>query len=225
MLNVLRKTIVICGAYVVLILSFSFIQSCSITEEVEFESSIDERKRLELFDTFKRGINEANNKINAANKASNSARLNKEVLAMELEGEIRPLATDILYHYGFSAQEIVEEFGSLYSPDISLAAQTIVLLEEELAQNRLIYFLDESDIYYSSLLGINSAFAQSDTFGGCLADAVGITAVFAVLEGGANKRMKKEAIKKAIRKVVGRSLGVIGGALAVYDFSVCMGWL
>lgn len=106
-----------------------------------------------------------------------------------------------------------------------MSAQVIVLLEEELAQNRLIYFLDESDIYYSSLFGINSVYAQSDTIGGCLADAVGISAVFAVLEGGANKRMTKAAIKKAIRKVVGRSLGVIGAALAVYDFSDCMGWL
>ncbi|MFC5626500.1 hypothetical protein [Algoriphagus winogradskyi] len=197
----------------------------SISEEVEFESSMDERKRLELFDTFKRSISVARNEIMASNNVSNVSRLNQEELAMVLEGEIRPVATNILYYYGFSDQEIIEEFGSLDSPDISLTAQVIVLLEEELAQNRLIYFLDESDIYYSSLFGISSALAQSDTIGGCLADAVGISAVFAVLEGGANKKMKKAAIRKAIRKVVGRSLGVIGTTLAVYDFSDCMGWL
>jgi hypothetical protein len=99
--------------------------------------------------------------------------------------------------------------------------------EEKLDENQRIDFLDESDFELSSILGISSAFAdqeKEDTIGGCIADAAGISAVFTLINDGANKKLTKLAVKKVIRKVATKALGVIGAALAVYDFADCMGW-
>ncbi len=223
-MNSLRKISAIVIVYFGLVMGFSILNSCSISDSIEPVGLIEKQERQELFELFKNKMRKVSNELNSKS-SSKGARLTQVDEAILFEDEIRPTALDIFYSYGFTTSEILEEFGSLKSPDISLAAQAVVLLEEELDNNRLIYFMDETDVYTAGIFGISSSYAQTDTIGGCLADAVGISAVFALIDGGAQKKMKKKAIKKAIRKVVSRSLGVVGGALAVYDFSKCMGWI
>lgn len=54
----------------------------------------------------------------------------------------------------------------------------------------------------------------------CLLRAVGIDAVIELFNG----KVTKEIAKKAIRKVVGRTMGWVGAAIAVYEFGSCMNW-
>ena len=99
------------------------------------------------------------------------------------------------------------------------------------------YWFCPSDINYASLFGINALHAQGgpfiygepgeDTVGGYLADAVGISTVFQLLgnQGGsaAAKKLSKKAAKKVAKRIISRSLRAVGAALAVYDFTSCMG--
>lgn len=57
----------------------------------------------------------------------------------------------------------------------------------------------------------------------CLLRSIGIDAVIELVNGGLQKASKK-VITKALRKVLGRALGYIGVAWAVYEFGDCMEW-
>lgn len=223
--NLFKKTTLILSAYVVITLFGATLNSCNFSDSVEFENVQAKFERELLFSKFKDESSKSAKLIMDSHSRKENLRVLQEDQILQFEERIRPVGLEILYSYGFTFEEIVLEFGSLNSPEISLTAEVIILLEEELNNNKLIYFLDETDLQYASLFGITSSFAQGDTVGGCLADAVGVAAVWEVINGGVQKKMKKEAVKKVIRKVVGRSLGVVGAALAVYDFSDCMGWI
>lgn len=57
----------------------------------------------------------------------------------------------------------------------------------------------------------------------CALRSIGIDAVIELAKGGF-KKASKALIKKAIKKVIVRSLGYIGVAWAVYEFGDCMEW-
>lgn len=54
----------------------------------------------------------------------------------------------------------------------------------------------------------------------CLLRSVGIDAVIELFNG----KVTKAIAKKAIRKIVSRTLGWVGAAIAVYEYGDCMGW-
>ena len=106
-------------------------------------------------------------------------------------------------------------------------------MAEDLIDNGQTLTLFESEDYQLAslnFLGVNNVYAQStarmasDTIGGCIADAIGITAAFEVIEHGV-MGLGKKGVLKLIRKVGGKYLGAVGAVLAAYDFADCMGWI
>jgi hypothetical protein len=74
---------------------------------------------------------------------------------------------------------------------------------------------------YASLFGTSMHASQ---IGECAGDALGISAITAVINQGLHTAAGKKLLKKAIRKVASRALGWIGAAIFVYEFADCMGW-
>ncbi len=73
-----------------------------------------------------------------------------------------------------------------------------------------------------SLMFGTSAYASQ--IGECAGDALGVSAIAAVLNEGLSSAVGKKLLKKAIRRVASRALGWVGAAIFVYEFGDCMGW-
>ncbi|MDN3593950.1 hypothetical protein [Zunongwangia endophytica] len=226
---------------IIVAVSFS-IQSCS--SDNELEDGRDEKLDLAIQE-FKNAIKKEgevyNLELSKLEKSNNAVyKTNNDVpidfiddnpdpmaqLAVNFEQGIHNSSINILRAYEFSNSDIIQEFGNMDSPEISVVANIVVALEDKLDQDQKVNFMDETDIEFASLFGISKAYSyQGDTLGGCIMDAVGIAAVFELFGHGLNKKMKKKAIKKVIRKVAVKYLGYVGAALAVYDFVDCMDWI
>jgi hypothetical protein len=133
-------------------------------------------------------------------------------------------AIELIRSYGITDEEIIAEFGSLDSSKIVLTAESILVSENLLDKGQTLSFFEPADLSYAALglLGINSAHAE--TIGGCIADAIGITAAFEVVRSGV-AGLGKRGVLKLLKKVAGKYLGPIGVALAAYDFAECMDWI
>lgn len=99
---------------------------------------------------------------------------------------------------GFSDAEIIEEFGSLQNPAIIVSVNWLNKIEYTLASSQA---RQHADVY------------------DCLLRAIGIDAVVELFNG----KVTKSIAKKAIRKIVSRTAGWVGAAIAIYEFSDCMG--
>jgi len=89
------------------------------------------------------------------------------------------------------------------------------LIAEEQNQNS-IASLNFSNIFIQS--------AHASQIGECAGDALGISAIAAVVNEGLYTSAGKALLKKAIRKVASRALGWVGAAIFVYEFGDCMDW-
>lgn len=209
-----------------LIMSISFIgltfQSCTEDNYYEIDKSID---RTTQINNFKNTMTTANNNL-MKNFLTQKKRVNRQELAVEFTKAINQDALILIKSYGITEQEIISEFGSLDSEKIALTAEAIVKAEELIDNGQTLSIFKESDYQQASLsfFGLNSTYAQSDTVGGCIADAVGIGVAFEVLEHGITG-LGRRGVLKLIGKIGGKALGPIGLALATYDFADCMGWI
>lgn len=200
---------------------FSF-QSCAEDNYYEIDKSID---RTAQINNFKNTMITANNNL-MKNSLTQKKRVNRQELAVEYTKAINQDALSLIKSYGVTEQEIISEFGSLDSEKIALTAEAIVKAEELIDNGQTLSIFKESDYQLASLsfFGLNSTYAQSDTVGGCIADAVGIGVAFEVLEHGI-AGLGRRGVLKLIGKIGGKALGPIGLALATYDFADCMGWI
>lgn len=205
--------------------SFSFIasiiQSCNKDNYYEMDNSID---RTTEINNFKKTMMTANNNvINNSLMQRGISREEKAILYTEI---IKPDALTLIKSYGITEKEIIAEFGSLDSEKVALTAEAIVKAEELIDNGQTLSIFTKDDYQLASLsfIGLNSTYAQSDTIGGCIADAIGITAAFELLQNGV-AGLGRRGVLKLIRKIGGRALGPVGLALATYDFADCMGWI
>lgn len=207
-----------------LVLSLSIIGSifnaCTNESYYETDSTVDRTKELM---SFKNSMINASNRLNK-NDAQN--RLSKDEIAVNFTNLIQPDALTLIKSYGITEAEIINEFGSLDSRKIALTAEAILKAEELIDNGQTLSIFSDEDYQLAcvTMMGLNSTYAQSDTIGGCLADAIGITAAFELLEQGVAGLGRKGALK-LLRKVGGKALGPVGLALATYDFADCMGWI
>ena len=201
---------------------FQVFQSCNRGEIYETKEDLNTNANLLKFkESIKINGTKIKNKLTTSRVGITSAEM------IIFEESIRPDALNLIRSYGFTDQEIINEFGSLDSPDISVTAELILQTEELIDNGQTLDILEPDDFYYftfMNVIGINSAYAQSDTVGGCLMDAAGIYALADLAQGNLKKLGKKGAMKLA-RKVLSKALGPIGGAMAAWDFADCMGWI
>ena len=85
---------------------------------------------------------------------------------------------------------------------------------------------NKSSIDFSSLF-VTSAHAfelQENGLYDCAMRSLGIIALTEAFQKGISSTAGKKALKKAIVKVAGKTLGWVGAAWAAYEFGDCMGW-
>ncbi|NCF42202.1 MAG: hypothetical protein GWP32_04835 [Bacteroidetes bacterium] len=122
-------------------------------------------------------------------------------------------AKNYLYSLGFSDLEIETELQG--SEESNLVIAVMGLIDAENQNSGSITF------NYNDLFGQSAhAMAMPQDWYDCLLRSVGIDAVVELFNG----KVTKTIAKKAIRKIVSRTLGWVGAAIAVYQYGDCMGW-
>ncbi len=140
-------------------------------------------------------------------------------IEVKAKKELTPIienGLNVLYSYGLTDKDILENFESLEDPKIALLALAIVSVEST----------EETHACLNSFLVNNSFAAQqgqgSPSIGSCAMDALGIPASLLM---GTAKGTSAKAIMKAAGKLAGRTIGYIGLAIAIYDFADCMNYI
>jgi hypothetical protein len=129
----------------------------------------------------------------------------------------------VIHSYGVTDAEIIIEFGSLTNPDLAGAGLAISRMEALANDGYTIEGFDDTDfvpVAYASFLG-NPAFARTEAYD-CALQAVGITAIVDLMNGGIQK-LGKKGVMKVLKKVATKYLGWVGAAYALFEFADCMG--
>lgn len=204
---------------------FLLIQSCQ-TDDEYFENN---KQKLEL-DKFKQLVIKTspkvktilkNSKINSLLKTQNSSEEEaKELLKPTLIG-----AKELLLSYGFSENEILDEFGSKENKDILMAGLAILEIENEAKKNSLssLNSIKSDDLFFMFGQSLNAQTYEG--FKHCALDATGIAGIGILLDQGISagiKNLGKKAVLRMVGQVLARTLSWVGVAWAVADFSYCM---
>lgn len=107
-----------------------------------------------------------------------------------------------------------DEYGPAMSESDLIPAVMQLIAEEQ--NTNSIASLNFSNVFIQS--------AHASEIGNCAGDALGISAIAAVVNEGLYTSAGKALLKKAIRKVASRALGWVGAAVFTYEFGDCMGW-
>lgn len=123
---------------------------------------------------------------------------------------------ELLYSYGLTENDLIEENIDPNGSEMINYGIYLSAAEKELEESKTVAF------DFKSLLGSEM---YASKVGQCAGDALGISAVAAVLQQGLATEAAKKLLLKSLRKVAGRALGWVGAAIFVYEFSDCMGWI
>lgn len=149
--------------------------------------------------------------------------LNEKDVQIVLQPKLS-VAAKTLLEFGWSEEELVEDFGSINSPEIFSMATAAITINEDFD----LYDKNGEIVLIPKVTTGSDQSEEYDQLKKCFLDATGIGLAMGALGigGGAllSKAAKKKAIKKAIRKAISRTLGWVGVAWAVYDFGYCMEW-
>ncbi len=125
-----------------------------------------------------------------------------------------------LYSKGFTDSDILNLLAAdLDGPAMSesdLIPVVMMLIANEQESSNQLTSID--------FLRFLSAPVYASKIGSCAGDALGISAIAAVISEGLRTKAGKALLKKVIRKVASRALGWVGAAIFVYEFGDCMGW-
>ena len=154
----------------------------------------------------------------------NTDYLYTETYILETKKEIDPVVEQSIRYietYGFTGQDFRDVLGIGYDP--ALVVETAMVLQVINKENAVDYA--EHNIFPF----INKAYAfDGDRAFGCVGEAlfgINLQEIMLNIETGYLYAAQKKIILKALGKAATRTLGVIGVALAVYDFCSCMGYV
>jgi len=145
---------------------------------------------------------------------------------MALEREIRQVlipmvdGTKILLK-GYNVEEsyLQAEFQDSNDPRIALVGLMILAAERQEGEAVALNFAQAFGALGYAQQETTLEEAKKDWVD-CLIVAVGIDVVVDFLKGNITEALAK----KAIKKIASRTLGVVGAAIAAYEFGSCMGW-
>lgn len=211
--------------FITSLLVFTF-NSCTSEDYYEKESSRDKTIRL---NNFKKTMQFAKKDFQTSRSTSRSVGVepSEEELAEEYVQQISGDALLLIKAYGVTEQDLISQFGNLDPAKISMTAQIILLEEELIAQGKTLSIFAQEDFQLSSLsiFGVNSTYAgDGPTVGACVLEAIGVRVVVQALVGDL-AALGTAGVLKIVGSVATKYAGVIGGAVMVYQFSDCMGWL
>ena len=124
---------------------------------------------------------------------------------------------ELFSSYGITENDLKENRIELVSPEIIEYGILMFAAAKELEEDRAnelttnLYAMFFSPLYASRI-------------GECAGDALGISAIAAVLREGLKTKAAKKLLFKAIRKVATRTLGWVGAGIFAYEFGDCMDW-
>ncbi|MEZ2413838.1 hypothetical protein ACA086_02665 [Muriicola sp. E247] len=143
-------------------------------------------------------------------------------LKREARNVLRPVVNGtkaLLKSYNVDEEFLRQEFKDSEDPRIALVGLMILAAESSenmaVASNFVNAFGTVGYAYQSQTLE-----EANKDWVDCLIVAVGIDVVVDFLKGNVTEAIAK----KAIKKIASRALGVIGAAIAVYEFGSCMGY-
>lgn len=199
-------------------------QACQNDDTEDFIP--DNKAQLEAFARIAR---ETSHKIDLRFKELSKGRTNvayPEITEEEAQEMTEPLVSagvDLIHSYGITDAEIITEFGSLENPDIAHVGLAIYRVDVLAAEGYTIEDFDDTDFEAIAML-MGAEPAHATKFYDCALQAVGITALIDLANGGL-KKLGKKGVLKVIKKVAARSLGFVGAAIAAFEFADCMGWI
>jgi hypothetical protein len=141
--------------------------------------------------------------------------------------ELLSSCVELIKSYDISDYELISEVGSLQNTSLISIGLAIIQIEDMALKG--IELIDHAD--GTSLLTGNQILLSTLTYlksnnsltYDCALRSLGITAVGELIKNGI-KNMSKSAVKKVIRKIAVRYLPYAGVAIALYEFTDCMGW-
>lgn len=138
--------------------------------------------------------------------------------ASQCEIEVRPIydqSNVVIASYGITQQDLIEEWGVNYDPELIIHLGIAIAAYEELdSENGIV-------MTRNSIFLITPIYAKSELYQ-CIKEAIGFEGVIEVLRTRAlSTYAGKKLLIKAIGKFATRSLGWVGAAWAVADFIDC----
>lgn len=200
--------------------------SCTSESYYDEENAVDHSFQLNNFKTSMQNADKDLKSKSLTNRSIDFESGNVE-LSEQFVQQISGDALLLIKSYGVTEQDLINEFGSLDPEKISMTAQIIMAEEDLLDEGKTLSIFTQEDYQLSALsfFGVNSTYAGGgNTVGGCLLEAIGIKAVVQVLVGDL-AALGTAGVLKIVGNVASKYAGVIGGAVMVYQFADCMGWL
>jgi len=199
-------------------------QSCQSNEE-EFEDF----QRQEALSKFEIVVKETTPKISSivsshfadlSNDITMNAK-NSHQLEQKAKRIMKPLVEEtkkLLLTYNVTEDEVTREFKDANDPRIALVGLFLLAAENDEKKEIAVNFAQAFGSF--SFAQTNELAEAKPDWVDCMITAVGIDVAVEFLKGNVTEAIAK----KAIRKIASRVLGVLGAAIAVYEFANCMSW-
>lgn len=194
-----------------------FVQSCQ--KEIGVFQDTEKQMALQKFENLVRksssdiqSLADRYPQIELVPKSASSEGSNAQA-EKEAQDALLPLVhgtKELLKHYEIDENALVEDFEDLNNPRIALVGLAVLAAESK-----------QGNEIASTFLSIFVETAYANETWDCAARALGIPT--AMIAGGM-KNMTVKAMMKSASKLAGRTLGWVGLAFAVADFTSCMGY-
>lgn len=143
----------------------------------------------------------------------------------KLEKEVNTLLQPLVYStrkllktYEVEEEYLIQEFTDPNDPRIALVGLLLLAAESQEKQGVALNFAQAFGTFgYAQDAQLSEA---KPDWVDCMIIAVGIDAVVEFLKGNVTEAIAK----KAIKKIASRTMGLLGAAVALYEFGSCMEW-
>lgn len=150
----------------------------------------------------------------------------------EAQAIIEPLMDPTVTYLQQNYELNIYEYLTPGDPNIAIAGSAALRLDALELENR---YADTLAIDVFNLGGglisgrINSVMSEGEAdWYDCALRSLGIEAAVKMFDSGfssaAKATIKKKALRKMVTKIATRTLGIVGAAIAVYEFGDCMDW-
>jgi hypothetical protein len=200
------------------------LESCQSTEE-EYKT-LQQEEALTSFEVL---VKNTTPRIKHLMEEQPAIRKNPDLLdqksVQKLEKEVNSLlqplvhsTKNLLKWYEVEEEYLNQEFTDPNDPRIALVGLFLLAAESKEKQGVALNFAQAfGTLSYAQDAQLSEA---KPDWVECMITAVGIDAVIEFLKGNVTEAIAK----KAIKKIASRTMGLLGAAVALYEFGNCMGW-